>query len=202
MTQHQYWHVPNAIHSLSDKVTIAPQGESEKREPLQAVPLECVAFLLAGSCCCCTLESVGMMGMTCGLARVGNHSVHCRRACPRGEDSINTPPAMSCFVITTGKVSIDRLTCAGQTRLPGGIEQSGSDDVVPVVQPAATNAFARHGMHGVIALQASSTDAGGCGGMPVLWSWRYQQFVPHGSQGPSSKCMQQSYSRCIVMLVL
>jgi hypothetical protein len=36
-----------------------------------------------------------------------------------------------------------------------------SDDVVPVVHPAVTNVFAIHGMRGFIALQGSSTVAGG-----------------------------------------
>jgi hypothetical protein len=103
-------------------------------KPRTRVPLECVAFLLASCCCCCcTSDSVGMMGETCGVARVGNHSVHCSRVWPRGEDSIDIPPGMSCFIIITVKLSIHRLTCAGQTRPAGGIAQSCSDDVVPVV---------------------------------------------------------------------
>jgi hypothetical protein len=74
-----------------------------------------------------------MMGETCGVSRVGNHSVHCSGVWPRGEDSIDIPHGMSCFIIITVKLIIDRLTCAGQTRPAEYITQSGSDDVVPVV---------------------------------------------------------------------
>jgi hypothetical protein len=92
-----------------------------------------------------------MTGKTCGGARVGNNSVHYSRAWPRREHGIKIPLACPASDISRVKHGIDRLTCAGQTHAAGCFAQRGGDDVVPVVQPAATYAFARHGMRGFIA---------------------------------------------------